>query len=71
LGADFTAVIVTARYKCFSNIPAILLLKKDDDTFSTADIYPVYDYLSTGHMLQKWTEPAILLGQEDVPSSVP
>jgi hypothetical protein len=41
LGADFTAVIVTARYVSFSDIPVVLRLKKDDDTFSTADIYPV------------------------------
>jgi hypothetical protein len=41
LGADFTVVIVTAKYECFSDIPAVLRLKKDDATFSTADICPV------------------------------
>jgi hypothetical protein len=42
LGEDFTAVIVTATCESFSDIPAVLHLKKDDDTFSTADICLVH-----------------------------
>jgi hypothetical protein len=41
LGADFTTVIVTARYECFSDIPTVIRLKKDDDTFSVVNICPV------------------------------